>query len=157
LVREPVNLNDLVIEVEKKLQPIAEKKRQHTTLKLDDTLPAVVGSHDELYRVVINLLENALNYTPDDGSVSVKTGSQNGTAMLEFSDTGIGIDQKDLPHIFERFYRGDEARALVSGGTGLGLSIVKKIVDLHSGQIEVESSLGKGTCFRVRLPLNRSA
>lgn len=100
-----------------------------------------------------NLVENALHYTPAQGTVTVRTFSNADSVVIEVRDTGIGIDETDLKHVFEHFYRADKARATDTGGTGLGLAIVKKIIDIHNGRIEIESKMGEGSVFRVRLPL----
>jgi two-component system phosphate regulon sensor histidine kinase PhoR len=99
-----------------------------------------------------NLIENAVNYTPDGGAVSVQTWSEDSKIVVEVRDTGIGIGDEDLPHIFEHFYRSDRARSTNTGGTGLGLAMVRRIVEIHRGRIEVESAAGKGSTFRVYLP-----
>lgn len=103
--------------------------------------------------MVVNLLDNAIKYTPEGGrvDVTVKTGGE--SAVLEVADSGVGIPQDDLPHIFERFYRADKARSRQMGGAGLGLAIVKSICATHGGQVKVESAESKGSRFRVELPL----
>ena len=116
------------------------------------TIPNVLGDEDELYRALGNLVENAVNYTLSEGSVTVQSFTRDSLVVTEISDTGIGISGQELPHIFERFFRAEEARHVVSNGTGLGLAIVKRIVDIHNGTIEVESTPGVGTTFRVCLP-----
>lgn len=152
LVYESLKLNDVVLEVESKLQAIAEKNNQTIRLTFDDALPLINGNRAEMYRATINLMENALYYTPENGTVSVTTRAENNWVIMEFSDTGIGIQEADLPHIFERFYRADKARSMVSDGTGLGLAIVKKIVELHNGRIAIESTVGTGSRFIISLP-----
>lgn len=101
-------------------------------------------------RVIINLLSNAVKYSPDGGEIRLTLSTENGDILLRVSDNGIGISPDDLPHIFEPLYRADNAVGI--GGTGLGLSIVRDCVALHRGRVEVESTLGKGTTFTVRLP-----
>jgi signal transduction histidine kinase len=103
--------------------------------------------------MVTNLIENAINYTPKHGSINVQTRQQGSNVVLEVMDTGIGIAEADLPHIFERFYRSDQARTAVNTGSGLGLAIVKRVVEMHGGDIEVESRPGEGTIFRIFLPV----
>jgi len=112
-----------------------------------------------LEQVFNNLLENALKYTPAEGSVIIQAtrspsvdGNMGRDAEIRVIDTGSGIPQADLPHVFERFYRADKARSRALGGTGLGLSIVKHIVQLHGGSVRAESRLGAGSTFIVRLP-----
>ncbi|MNI19730.1 Alkaline phosphatase synthesis sensor protein PhoR [compost metagenome] len=116
------------------------------------------GDEDKLRQIFINLISNAINYTQDGGSVNVNVVNgqkADGTETVVFTvrDTGMGIPRKDLPRIFERFYRVDKARSRSSGGTGLGLSIVKHLVELHHGSISVESDLGIGSSFILELPL----
>lgn len=116
------------------------------------------ADEDKLQQIFLNLLSNGINYTLDGGKVKIKVLTiqrENDTEKVVFtvSDTGIGIPKKDLPRIFERFYRVDKGRSRNSGGTGLGLSIVKHLVDLHHGTLSVESELGLGTTFTVELPL----
>lgn len=123
----------------------------------------IEGDEDRLRQIFINLLANGINYTPVGGSIKVKVetlekvsdGMENAEEMIRITikDTGIGIPKKDLPRIFERFYRVDKARSRVSGGTGLGLSIVKHLVELHKGSIRVESLVGTGTSFIIDLPV----
>jgi two-component system phosphate regulon sensor histidine kinase PhoR len=102
---------------------------------------------------VLNLLDNALKYNQPGGQVTLRLSQQDQQAVLEVSDTGIGIPPESVPRIFERFYRVDKGRARDEGGTGLGLAIVKHVVQTHGGQVDVESRMGKGTTFRVKLPL----
>ncbi|WP_159881582.1 two-component system histidine kinase PnpS [Paenibacillus puerhi] len=119
------------------------------------------ADEDRLRQILINLLSNGINYTPEGGQVSISVQhvpSLTGLAEADqvrftINDTGIGIPKKDIPRIFERFYRVDKARSRVSGGTGLGLSIVKHLIDLHKGSIRVESEVGVGTTFKIDMPL----
>jgi two-component system sensor histidine kinase BaeS len=99
-----------------------------------------------------HLILNGLNHTPEGGSVTVHTRANDTSIIIEVRDTGEGIAALDLPHIFDRFYRADRARAADSGGAGLGLTIARKIVEAHSGTIEAESELGQGSIFRVCIP-----
>jgi len=108
---------------------------------------------DRLQQVFHNLFENAMRYTPARGTIRVRLSTPPGEARLEVSDTGIGIPEKDLPFVFERFFRSDRARRAYSGGSGLGLSIARWIVEAHKGKITVASVVGKGSTFTVTLPL----
>jgi signal transduction histidine kinase len=99
--------------------------------------------------MVANLLDNALKYTPPEGTVTVSVNADNGQVAISISDTGVGISEDDLPHIFKRFYRCDISRA--QGGTGLGLSLVRAIVHSHGGSVNATSHLGKGSTFTVTL------
>jgi two-component system phosphate regulon sensor histidine kinase PhoR len=101
--------------------------------------------------LLLNLVDNAVKYT-DKGSVTVRMASRDGRLAIEVEDTGIGIDADHLPHIFERFYVADKSRSKKLGGTGLGLAIVKHIARAHAGSLQVESRLGEGSTFTIRLP-----
>jgi two-component system, OmpR family, manganese sensing sensor histidine kinase len=114
----------------------------------------VMGDKSQLTRLFTNLLENALHYTPSGGRVDLIVGKQNRFALVTIKDTGIGIAPEQLPYIFDRFWRADRARSRRQGGTGLGLSIAKAITQAHGGKIIVHSSLDRGSCFQVRLPLS---
>ena len=116
-------------------------------------LATVKGNRVRIKQVVVNLLDNAIKYTPAKGAIHLRVLAANGHAMLEVQDNGIGIPPDALPHIFERFYRVDEARSAESESAGLGLAIVKAICTAHGAEVEAESAVGKGSCFRVKLPL----
>ncbi len=115
----------------------------------------VQGDRARLKQVVVNLLDNAIKYTPGGGSIQLNVTRQNGHAILDVIDSGIGIPAEAVPHVFERFFRVDKARSREEGGAGLGLSIVKSICTAHGAEVEVESAVGKGSRFRVSLPLAR--
>ena len=113
----------------------------------------VHGSRDQVEQVVVNLVDNAIKYTPEGGKVSIEARNSNGTVTVDVRDTGIGIMEEDLPRVFERFYRVDKARSRDSGGTGLGLSIVKNIVEAHGGEVRVKSEFNHGSTFTFVLPI----
>ena len=113
----------------------------------------VEGDRARLKQVVVNLLDNAIKYTPGGGAVHLTVTAANGHAVLEIKDTGIGIPAEALPHVFERFFRVDQTRSREPGGAGLGLAIVKSICNAHGGEVEVESAVGRGSRFRVQLPV----
>jgi two-component system, OmpR family, phosphate regulon sensor histidine kinase PhoR len=115
-------------------------------------VPAVRGSSRDLSLMVRNLIDNAVRYTGEGGSVDVSVRHEGDVVVVRVADTGIGIPQRELPRIFERFYRVDRARSRETGGTGLGLSIVRHVTENHGGDVTVESELGQGTVFEVRLP-----
>jgi heavy metal sensor kinase len=117
----------------------------------------VEGDRSRIKQLVVNLLDNAIKYTRDGGAVEVKVTGFDKCAVLEVKDNGLGIPAEALPHVFERFYRVDKARSRQMGGAGLGLSIVKSICTAHNGQVNVESSEGGGSRFRVELPLANGA
>ncbi|TBL77871.1 HAMP domain-containing sensor histidine kinase [Paenibacillus thalictri] len=132
------------------IEPIWSAKE----LKLQLTLPPamVTADEDQLSQVWINLLHNAIKFTPLHGVIQVKAELLTDSVQVTVRDSGLGIAESDLPHIFERFYKTDRSREREAGGSGLGLAIVHKIVELHSGSIEVRSTIGQGTAFRVALP-----
>jgi heavy metal sensor kinase len=113
----------------------------------------IEGDRSRLKQVIVNLVDNAIKYTPAGGHVGVKVYASNGCGVLEVNDDGVGIPAEALPHIFERFYRADKARSRQMGGAGLGLSIIKAIVTAHGGQVNVESVEGRGSRFLVELPI----
>jgi signal transduction histidine kinase len=152
LARELVELDTLLLEVFQQAKLLAQG-RQEIRLGQEDQA-RVIGDRDRLKQVVLNLAANALAYTPPGGEVTMSLGCLGGWARLTISDTGPGIPQDELPHIFERFYRVDRARRRsAGGGAGLGLSIAYWIVRMHDGRIEVASKEGEGTTFSVWLPL----
>lgn len=114
----------------------------------------VFASRERIELVIVNLLANALTYNVHGGEVRISTGEGDRYAVLTVADTGVGIAPADLPHIFDRFYRADKARSRANGHAGLGLAICRSILEAEQGTIEVESELGKGTVFTVRLPLS---
>jgi len=127
------------------------------SISCDANGPAPVkGNRVRLKQVVVNLLDNAIKYTPAKGAIHLRVLGVNGHAVLEVEDNGIGIPPEALPHIFERFYRVDEARCAESESAGLGLSIVKSICAAHGAEVEAQSTVGCGSCFRVRLPLSKN-
>jgi signal transduction histidine kinase len=131
---------------------LAEEK--HISLDCDGTTPVQVEADPaRLKQVVVNLLDNAIKYTPQGGRVSISVSQRNDHAVLRVADSGIGIPAPDLPHIFDRFYRADKARSRQTDGSGLGLSIVRSICAAHGGHVTVESSEGKGSVFHVEIPL----
>jgi PAS domain S-box-containing protein len=148
---DALDINRLLLQVQTQLNALAEERQLTLNMNLDPMVPLVWGNEEDLQRAFTNLAENALHYTLADGTVTVRTFEQKNQVIVEVSDTGIGIAESDLSQIFEHFYRSDEARIVDTQGTGLGLAIVKKIVNQHRGSIEVESRVGQGSTFRVRL------
>jgi len=113
----------------------------------------IQGDATSLRRLFLILIDNAVKYTPANGQVEVSLQRNDGYAVAQVRDTGIGIAEADLPNVFERFYRADKARTRESGGVGLGLSIGRWITEVHAGTIEVHSSPGRGSMFQIRLPI----
>lgn len=149
----PADANALGKSMFETYEAAARRKGQAFTLALHETPLPIQADQVELGQALGKLISNALSYTHADGTVTLTTRPENDTAVFEIRDSGIGIAPEDLPHIFERFYRADNARPLDSGGSGLGLPIAKKIVEAHRGRIEVESQVDAGSTFRVILPL----
>jgi len=131
----------------------AEKRNQAMTLDTDNFLPQIVGDRSRIEQVLMNIITNAVKYTPDGGEIKITSGAEGEFVFVEVADTGLGIPEEDLPHVFDRFYRVDKARSRESGGTGLGLSIAHEIVVRHGGEITVSSVLGEGSVFRLVLPI----
>jgi PAS domain S-box-containing protein len=154
LTLQPVQLNALVAQIVTAHQPQAEAMSLSLTFVSQADLPPAYGDANQLTQVVTNLLANALNYT-QQGTIEVSTLLRDQQIGLQISDTGRGIAAEDLPHVFERFYRGRHTHHADVPGTGLGLAIVKEIVELHRGQIEIASQLDRGTTFTVWLPVYR--
>jgi two-component system phosphate regulon sensor histidine kinase PhoR len=150
--REPVDLPALAQRALETLAAAAREKRIRLEVR-EEPLPRIPGEADGLERLLVNLLDNAIKYNRPGGEVLLRLARYGGEAVIEVSDTGIGIPPEALGRIFERFYRVDKGRAREEGGTGLGLAIVKHIAQSHGGHVEVESRMGRGTTFRVYLPL----
>ena len=148
---KPVSLDKLLQNLVELFEPIAHDKK--ITLKYQfATTVSVMGDDAQLTRLMSNLLENALQYTPSEGRVVVTLTKHNRSALVNVQDTGIGIEREQLPFVFDRFWRADKARTRREGGTGLGLAIAQTIAQRHGGKITVSSQVGVGSCFQVRLP-----
>jgi signal transduction histidine kinase len=152
MANQLVELDTLLLDVMNQISILARSKQQLHLGDIDQVL--VCGDRDRLKQVMVNLISNAINYTPSGGEVTVGLSKSGNQARFTVSDTGPGIPPEDLPHIFERFYRSEKARTRQKDkGFGLGLSIAYWIVRSHSGRIEVNSTVGRGTTFCVWLPL----
>jgi signal transduction histidine kinase len=149
----PIVAGEVVEEVYATMAPLASRERQVTLVrKVDPMLPLILADRQRLVQVLLNLIRNAITYTPQGGIVSITVERADDDYLaLVVADTGIGIPNDDLERVFERFYRADTSRARTSGGFGLGLAIVRDLVDAMGGAITVESKVGEGTCFRVLL------
>jgi two-component system phosphate regulon sensor histidine kinase PhoR len=152
---EPVNLNLLIEEVIARLSPQAERQQVSLLTELSSDLPPVPADRDRIQQVILNIVHNAIKFTPPGGKATVYAKPQKDTVTVSVADTGIGISKEDLPHIFERFFKADKSRS--GSGTGLGLAIAKHIVQAHGGSIWVQSEEGKGSTFSFSLPLRPSA
>ena len=135
----------------------AQKHRHKFVLSLPDSVPDIRGDRARIEQVLINMVSNAIKYTPDGGRIRLTAGSGNGKVWASVRDNGIGIPEADVGRVFERFYRVDKARSRESGGTGLGLSIAQEIVARHDGTIGIKSTQGKGTTITVTLPVEGPA
>lgn len=153
LTKTRLRLQELVDEAVRSLYPQFQAKNLRLTLDLAPQPLWIWADRERMIQVLNNLLSNACKYTPAGGSVTVRAFPDNGRALVEVSDTGIGIPEQDLERIFEKFYRAENSRQEATYGTGLGLPIAKSLVELHDGSISVTSKLGKGSTFRVQLPL----
>ena len=149
------DLTELAKTTVEQMNLLAEDKGVGITCATSQPVP-VKGNRVRLKQVIVNLLDNAIKYTPGQGAIQVRVAAVNGHAVLEVEDTGIGIPPEALPHVFERFYRVDPARSADSESAGLGLSIVKSICIAHGAEVEAHSAVGGGSCFRVRLPLGKN-
>ena len=129
-----------------------KKKSQSGECFVTSDVPLVYADKNGIERVVLNILTNAIKYTPENGNIKVYVGFVYNDAYIKIIDTGIGIPKEDLDKIFERFYRVDKARTREMGGTGLGLSIAKEILDRNNGMIDIKSEVGKGTEVVIRIP-----
>jgi len=149
-----LDITGLLRQVVGKSRPLASEKNINLHIKTNDSLPAVWADRDMVNQTVYNLVLNAIKYTPEGGQVTIVADAENGMMEIKVMDTGIGIAEGDIEHVFDYFYRVDSARTKASGGTGLGLALVKQIVLAHGGKIKAESKLGKGSIFTVRLPID---
>jgi two-component system phosphate regulon sensor histidine kinase PhoR len=146
------------------IKPLADKNGHRLVSFVEDNLPAVLGDEDRLIEVLSNLLDNAVKYTPEKGTITVAAHPVSDDAEqpamataveLSVTDTGLGIPEMDRPRVFERFYRVDKARSRELGGTGLGLAIVRHIVEGLGGRVWVEGNAPTGSRFVVRLPVQQ--
>jgi signal transduction histidine kinase len=149
---EPLQIAELAQDVALKLAPDARGAGVSLTVEPDDDLPLVTGDAGMIERVLTNLIENALRFTPEGGAVRVLLHAEPRAVRVTVSDTGAGITPEDLPRIFERFYRADKSRDRARGGAGLGLAIARQIVELHGSTLEVQSRPGDGARFSFLLP-----
>ncbi len=151
--RLPLNLDKLIMNTVSILSPQANEKNQALNVDIKAPLSVVLADEDMIGQLMINLLDNAIKYTPEGGRIDIKAENWHDEVKVAIVDTGIGIPRESIPRLFERFYRVDKARSRELGGTGLGLAIVKHILEVHNGRIEVESRLGQGSTFSFYLPV----
>ncbi len=151
---EKVSINEMVKDIVNRMELQAGQKDQKLESYVIGDIPAINADKDRLEQVVVNVISNALKYTPNEGIITVYVGKLINDIYIKVADTGIGIPKEALDLVFDRFYRVDKARSRDMGGTGLGLSIAKEIVEAHGGTINITSEVGKGTEVTVRLPVN---
>jgi signal transduction histidine kinase len=149
----PLNLSSLCQDAGNQASELASGQGISVSTDLGATLVVVNGDESALGRLLLILVDNAIKYTPAGGSVQLRLSVTHERAVIQITDTGIGIADTDLPHVFDRFWRADKVRTRAAGGSGLGLAIARWIVERHRGEIRVSSQLGQGTTFTVELPL----
>lgn len=159
LHREPVDLRAIIEEAGETGELLAEHAGVTIEIRMPPDPLVLAVDQSRMRQLALNLIENAVKYTPRGGQVSVELGASDGRVLLTVADSGIGIAPGDLPHIFDRFWRADSARTRTGErpGTGLGLAICKWIAEAHGGTIEVQSRPGRGTTFTVALPQGDTA
>ncbi len=149
------SLKDMINDVVSTMSLVANEKGHRLQFEAVAEIPEFYGDRDKLEQVLYNIISNSIKYTPNGGKITIKAGRLYGEFFVEVIDNGIGIPEKDLSRIFERFYRVDKARSRELGGTGLGLSISKGIIDAHGGTIKVKSEVGNGTSVIISLPVSK--
>jgi signal transduction histidine kinase len=152
-----LEVNGLAREVFEAHQPAALEKRLELRFQPAAGALLVLADEDDLNLALSKLIDNAIHFTPDGGKITLAVSTSESRAIIEVRDTGSGISAEDLPHIFDQFYRADKARSMETGGSGLGLPIAKRIIELHDGTLDAESTLGGGSTFRISLPLSSEA
>jgi signal transduction histidine kinase len=152
IVRVPTQFREILQRVIAHIHPTLEEKQIALEAQIADDLPTVAVDPQRIEQVLLNLLDNACRYTPPGGKIVLSAYREDGAVHVSVRDGGPGIAPEDLPHIFERFYRGDKSRARSSGGTGLGLSIAKALIEAHGGKIWAENAPQGGACFHFTVP-----
>lgn len=150
---ELVNINDILNKITDAAALHAELKKIRLKIDLIDTDTRLKGKKEDFEKIFANIISNAVRYTPDEGTVAVKSRISGSDFVFEVSDTGIGISERDITNIFGEFFRSENAKKMVNYGTGLGLSLVKQIVENYRGSITVKSEISRGSKFTIRLPL----
>jgi len=149
---EPIEIEQVIHDVATQLYPITQSKRQSLTLELPDSLPLVKADRQSLAQILLNLLINASNSTPEEGEIRISAWPDDNSLVVQVSDTGIGIPAKEQERIFQPYYQIKQANQERHTGSGLGLAITKLLVELHSGKIWLKSTVGQGSSFFFSLP-----
>ncbi|NQU80645.1 MAG: HAMP domain-containing histidine kinase [Bacteroidetes bacterium] len=152
--RENIDLNEMLHKTIALMNEKAEGKKVVLSLMIKKTLPHIKARPEDIDDVFINILDNAIKYTPSDGKVEVIANIDYKKILVEIKDTGVGIPEDDIHHVFDEFYRAENARIIEKEGTGLGLAITKKIIETYGGNILVESKVNEGTKFTIILPVS---
>lgn len=150
--KEALDIDMLVREIVDTFEVEAANRGQRLLYNKVNELPPIMGDAFQIERAVKNIISNSMKYTPENGEIRVFAGFLGSDVYIKIEDTGIGVPEQDLPHIFDRFYRVDKARSREQGGTGLGLAIAKEIVENHGGTIGMESKYGEGTRVTIKFP-----
>ncbi len=153
---ERVNLAQLLKEIIEQESTTAKEKKQKISADISDAIPLIPAEKNDMLKIFGNLINNAVRYTPERGSIKIYAGVENAYLLFKISDTGIGISEDEMDKVFGEFYRSENAKKMVNFGTGLGLSLVKQLVDSYKGTIEIYSQLDKGTTFIIRIPIEQS-
>ena len=148
-----ISIYKIVSECVYRMNISAEQKNQILEFNSDLDIPEIMGDRDRIEQVIVNILSNAIKYTPENGKIMISLSLEDENIVVKVADNGIGIPKEDLPRLFERFYRVDKARSRMLGGTGLGLSIANQIVEAHKGKIKIQSEYGQGTQVFISLPV----
>ncbi len=154
--KDPLEVAEFIKGLASAARQVAEDKRLRLETFVDPELGAILGDKDKLEKIVLNLVFNALKFTPSGGRVSLRADKQGEEFVLTVADTGMGISEKNLPHVFDRFWQADGSSKRKYQGVGIGLALVKELVEIQGGQVKVESQEGKGTTFTVRLPFQKA-
>ncbi|EOD00184.1 sensor histidine kinase [Caldisalinibacter kiritimatiensis] len=151
-----IPVKEMLEEIYLKMKISAQEKGQTLSLNIEDDMPEVIFDKDGFEQVILNIVSNAIKYTPNNGNIEIKAFTQDDNILIKVKDDGIGIPKEDLDRIFERFYRVDKARSRELGGTGLGLSIAKQIVEAHNGEIQINSEFNVGTEVDIIVPAKKA-
>jgi len=155
LIFEKIDITQAIRDARRKILPLAKEK--NIKIKMEVKKQNIQANKESLEEMMLIFLDNAVKYTPERGKITISTKTDKSHLNLKIADTGIGITSKDIPHVFDRFYRADQSRSKNNTpGFGLGLSLAKKIIEMYRGSVEVMSRIGKGTTFIVELPLKHS-